>query len=137
MMSLKKSGMLLTLLGILFAFLFVFRLLNSQEQQLRRLREGVRLDEAVFSALSNSFASACANRDRHRLQCYYAFKEIEVGDQQAWDVACRQVAEELAGLSNSLHLASIRLASRKAKLAAMGQTPDHRAMQSAPKTNSQ
>ena len=109
----------MALLGILLAVLFAYRLVFFPQQRLVRVHERVRQEEAACLSLSNSVAAALANRDWQRMQCYFAFKEIEVGDQQAWEVACRQVDEDLTSLSNSLQRSVTRLAKRKAELEAL------------------
>jgi hypothetical protein len=70
-------------------------------------------------SLSNSLQAAQANADWNRLQWYYAFRETEVEDAEAWRFAARQVDKEFRALSNSLRHATSRLAGLKAAQAIM------------------
>ncbi|MGD1019384.1 MAG: hypothetical protein ABSA12_08700 [Verrucomicrobiia bacterium] len=113
----RKRSMLLIALGVLLAALFVFRPAISARRRILRLRKGVRETEEVCLSLSNSLAAAQANADWNRLQWYYAFREVEVDDAGAWQSASRKVDDELASLSNSMRVATDRLARRRAELA--------------------
>lgn len=110
-MTLRKMWVLI-LLGIV---LGVF-LISWRSMRITKLREDVRQSEARFLSLRNSFQAAQANGDSNRLQWYYAFREVEVEDHEAWRMAERKVDAELANLSNSLRRASERLAKSKAAL---------------------
>lgn len=99
--------------GIALAALFVFW---RADHRVARLREDVRRCEASCLSLSNSLVDAHTKLDWNRLQWYYAFREIEVEDHEAWRQACRKMDSEIASISNSLGLARERLASQKSKL---------------------
>ncbi|MGD0650831.1 MAG: hypothetical protein ABSA97_06790 [Verrucomicrobiia bacterium] len=124
----RKIWVLLILLGIV---LGVF-LLSLPAVRIIKLRGDVPHCEAVCLSLSNSLQAAQANGDWNRLQWYYAFREVEVEDAEAWRLASRKVDAELASLSNSLRLATDRLARRKAELAVMEHTNENQAEPSAP-----
>ena len=119
MVAVRKKWLLLTLLGIVLTAGFMFRYAVSSKQRIMRLRQDAQQYEAECLSLSNAVETARANVDWNRLQWYYAFREIEQADEDAWRMAVRKVDAEFAGLTNNLHRATDCLASRRAKLAEM------------------
>jgi hypothetical protein len=115
--------MSLVALGVILAAMFALRLAISPQRRILRLRQDVRKCEEECLSLSNSLKAAQANGDWNRLQWYYAFREVEVDDAEAWRLASRKVDDELASRSNSLRIATDRLATRKAELKVLEQHP--------------
>ena len=115
-MVMARNWLLLMLLGIVLMTGFLLCPVLSSKQRLLRLRQNMRQDAARCLALSNAVASAQANVDWNRLQWYYAFREVEVADEEAWRMAVRKVASEATSLSNAFHRATDDLAIRRAKL---------------------
>ena len=119
-MAVRKTW-IFSVVGIALASSFVFWRVGHDA----RLREDVRRCEASCLSLSNSLVDVHTNLDWNRLQWYYAFREIEVEDHEAWRQACRKMDSEIAGVSNSLCHARERLASLKSKLAAAEHTNEN------------
>ena len=116
-----RKTWIFSVVGIALASSFVFWRVGHDA----RLREDVRRCEASCLSLSNSLVDVHTNLDWNRLQWYYAFREIEQADEDAWRMAVRKVDAEFANLSNNLHRATDCLASRRARLAEMLADPTH------------
>ena len=52
--------------------------------------------------MSNSLEQIKANRDAELLEWYYAFREVEVPDEEAWRMAVRKMDKLIAEKSNAL-----------------------------------
>ena len=119
-MAWRKTWIFLVV-GIALAASFVFWRVG----RVARLREDVRRCEASCLSLSNSLVDAHTKLDWNRLQWYYAFREIEVDDPEAWRQACRKMDSEMASTSNSLCREHERLAKLKSKLGAAEHTNEN------------
>jgi len=122
-MVVRKKWLVVILFGIVLPTILCP--LFSVKQRTIRLRKAVRQCEAECLLLSNAVETARANVDWNRLQWYYAFREIEQADEDAWRMAVRKVDAEFTSLSNNLQRATDCLASRRAKLAEMTADQPH------------
>lgn len=108
------SALALLLAGCFLAFLTI----RTPARRLATLRDEIQQSEATCLSLSNVVEKARSNRDWNTLQWYYAFKETETPDEEAWRLANVKVENELLALATELQHTAKRLVSLKAKLTA-------------------
>jgi len=108
----RQKIWILSVLGVALAASFLF----WRDGRGARLQESCRKCEATCLSLSNSLAEQQEKLDWNRLEWYYAFREVEVEDHEAWRRACHKVDSVMSVTSNSLCIARERLGRLKASL---------------------
>jgi hypothetical protein len=114
-------------LGIV-AVLFALWLVNMAHRKLQpeadwqrrvdHLRHEVELCEAKQLAAQKALGEKQGSRNRDVLDAYYAFREVEMQDQEAWNLAAKQVDGNLTALSNKAAAATSRLNDLRMELTA-------------------